>query len=309
MEPTQPLLPDIGLGSAPLGGLYESVSHDAGVETVLAAIRAGYRYIDTAPLYGYGRAERIVGDALSICDSQVQISTKVGRLIEPGSPRPAGDMFSGTDGKFVWDFSSDGVRRSLESSLTRLGRDRIDVVFIHDPDQFVGKAINEAYVELERLRSQGLIQAIGIGMNEPTVPIRFVRDTDIDVVLIAGRYTLLDQSADEELFDLATKRGVHIVAAGVFNSGILTGAEATPHYDYAAASNALVERTRALNRICQQFDTDLRTAAIQFVARHPAVGTVLVGARSEAEASENLASLGVELSEEFWTALEHASVD
>ncbi|WP_419847779.1 aldo/keto reductase [Candidatus Poriferisocius sp.] len=303
------VIPPFGLGTAPLGGLYENVSHDEGVATVLAALDAGYEYLDTAPLYGYGRAESIVGDALRHAESMPMVSTKVGRLLDHTTVRPTGDMFAGAVGAFQWDFSASGVRRSLESSLDRLGLDRVDVAFIHDPDRFADQALAEAYPEMEALRSEGLVGLIGIGMNEPQLPTRFVRDTDIDVMLIAGRYTLLDRSAAEELLPEAIRRGVHVIAAGVYNSGILTGDEATPHFDYAPAPQKLVERTDVLACVCDRFGTKLRTAAVQFPSRHPAVDTVLVGARSPLEAAENLQNFTAAVPHGLWGVLETVSVD
>lgn len=299
-----PLLPAVGLGTAPLGGLYEEVSPADAAAAVAEAVEIGYRYFDTAPLYGYGAAERALGRGLEGCAASVAVSTKVGRLVHEGAPRPAGDMFAGDTGATLWDFSTDGIRRSLEASLQRLGRSYMDIVFIHDPDNHARQALDEAYPALERLRGEGVIGAIGVGMNEPGLPTRFVTDTDIDAVLIAGRYTLLDQSADQTLFSAAQTRGVHVIAAGVYNSGILAAVETNAHFDYTAAPAEIVDRARRLQSVCDGFGVSLAAAAVQFVVRHPAVGTVLLGARSRVEAAENWDHARTGLPDELWPVLD-----
>lgn len=298
------LLPAVGLGTAPLGGLYTQVSQDDAAATVAAAVDLGYRYFDTAPLYGYGAAERVLGRALSDCSEQVAVSTKVGRIIDEDACRAPGDMFVGERGAAHWDFSADGVRRSLESSLSRLGRSHIEVAYIHDPDNHARQALDEAYPALEHLRSEGVVRAIGVGMNQPGLPARFVTETDIDVVLIAGRYTLLDQSAEQILLAEAALRGVHVVAAGVYNSGILAGAESTPHFDYATAPPEIIGKVRELQAACGRFDVALSAAAVQFAVRHRDVGTVLLGARNASEAAENWSHAHTRVPDELWTALE-----
>ncbi len=303
------LLPAAGFGTAPLGGLYAAVSRDEAVVAVEAAVGIGYRYFDTAPLYGYGAAERALGEALAGCGADVAVSTKVGRIVDEDAPSAPGDMFAGGAGAASFDFSADGVRRSLEASLERLGRSFIDVVFIHDPDEHPRQALDEAYPALERLRAEGAVGAVGVGMNEPDLPARFVTETDIDAVLIAGRYTLLDRSAEQTLFAAAKARGVHVVAAGVYNSGILTGAERAPHFDYADAPPQIIERAARLRSVCDDYGVPQAAAAVQFTARSEAVGTVLVGARSAAEAAENWSYLHCELPDELWPALEDAARD
>ncbi|MCY4623092.1 MAG: aldo/keto reductase [bacterium] len=293
-------MPALGFGTAPLGGLYEPVDFDEAVTVVRGAVDHGYRYFDTAPLYGYGAAERILGDALVDISTDVTISTKVGRVVDEAACRPAGDMFVGSRGDAVFDFSADGVRRSLEASFGRLQRTFVDVVFIHDPDDHARQALDEAYPALEQLRAEGAVGAIGVGMNQPCLPTRFIRETDIDAVLVAGRYTLLDRTAERELFPAARARGVHVVAAGVYNSGVLTGAETTPHFDYAPASPSVVARVRALREICERHDVDIATAAVQLAARHAAVSTVLIGARSKAEAILNRRHIETPIPEELW---------
>lgn len=303
------LLPAIGLGTAPLGGLYASVSPDDAVSTIETAIDAGYRYFDTAPLYGYGAAERALGRALAGCTTAVAVSTKVGRIVDEDAPREPGDMFAGDSGAASWDFSADGVRRSLEASLERIGRSRVEAVFIHDPDGHPRQALDEAYPALEDLRASGVIGAIGVGMNEPSLPARFVTETDIDVVLIAGRYTLLDQSAEDALFGAAMTHGVHVVAAGVYNSGILAGADGTPHFDYATAPPEILARARRLRAVADSFDVPLAAAAVQFTSRHEAVDTVLLGARSGVEAIQNWQFARSPLPQQMWSPLDALARD
>ena len=301
-----PLLPAIGFGTAPLGGFREPVSEDDAAAALEAALRIGYRYFDTAPLYGYGLAERRLGEALSGCDTGVKVSTKVGRLIDTEAPRPPGDLYAGDRGAAIFDFSADGVRRSLEASLRRMGRSHVDVVLIHDPDDHARQALGEAYPALEQLRAEGVVGAIGVGMNRPELPTRFVNETDVDVVLIAGRYTLLERQAEEGLFGAATARGVHLVVGGVYNSGVLTGSPATATFDYLPAPAAVLERTGRLRRVCADFGVPLAAAAAQFAARHLAVGTTLVGAGNATQAGQNWDHLHRSLPEGLWPALEQA---
>ena len=295
------LLPAIGFGTAPLGGFRTPVSEEDAAAAVEAALEVGYRYFDTAPLYGYGLAERRLGRALKGCEAHVKVSTKVGRLIDPEAPRPAGDLFAGDSGAATFDFSADGVRRSLEASFERMDRTYVDIVFIHDPDDHARQALAEAYPALERLRAEGAVGAIGVGMNRTELPTRFVTETDIDVVLIAGRYTLLDREAEDELFGAAAARGVHLVAGGVFNSGVLAGRRT---FNYEPATREILERTQRLRRVCEEFEVPLPAAAAQFVARHEAVGTVLIGAGNAREAVENWQHLQRRLPDELWPALE-----
>ncbi len=295
------LLPAVGFGTAPLGGFRTPVTDDAAAAAIEAALEIGYRYFDTAPLYGYGLAERRLGEALKGCDPNVRVSTKVGRIIDAEAPRPPGDLFAGDRGAATFDYSADGVRRSLEASFERMDRSYVDVAFIHDPDDHAHQALTEAYPALEQLRAEGVVGAIGVGMNRPGLPTRFVTETDIDVVLIAGRYTLLDREAEEGLFGAAMARGVHLVAGGVYNSGVLAGRET---FNYVTAPRDVLERTGRLGSVCEDFDVPLPAAAAQFVARHTAVGTVLIGAANAREAVENWEHLQRTLPDGLWPALE-----
>jgi D-threo-aldose 1-dehydrogenase len=302
-------LPPLGFGAAQLGNLFRETSDEEAAGTVGAAWAAGIRYYDTAPHYGLGLSEHRLGAALRDKQGAV-ISTKVGRLIVP-SPETADhlddDLFVvPADRRRRWDFSADGVRRSLEASLERLGMDRVDIVYLHDPDDHWAQASTTGIGALIDLREQGVVGAIGVGMNQSAMPARFIRDHDIDVVLLAGRYTLLDQSALDDLLPLAVERGVAIVAGGVYNSGLLSeawpGAGAT--YDYAPAPEDLIERARRLAEVCAGHGVDLPTAAINFPRRHPAVVSVVVGAHTAEQVRVNAERFATPVPDDLWAELE-----
>jgi D-threo-aldose 1-dehydrogenase len=205
----------------------------------------------------------------------------------------------------VWDFSADGIRRSLDASLERLGLDRIDIVYLHDPDDHWREASGSGVTALIAMREQGVIDAIGVGMNQSAMPAEFVRHHDIDLVMLAGRYTLLDQSALDDLLPLAASRGVRIVAAGVYNSGLLSARRpaAGAMYDYRPASLGLVDRARRLAAVCEAHGVDLPTAAIHFPLRHPAVASVVVGARTADQARINVERLATPVPDDLWAEL------
>jgi D-threo-aldose 1-dehydrogenase len=200
----------------------------------------------------------------------------------------------------VFDFSYDGVMRSVEESLTRLGMDRIDVLLIHDPDNYFDQAMTGAYRALDRLRSEGTITAVGAGMNQAEMLTRFAREADFDVFLLAGRYTLLDQSGARELLPLCLERGIAVVAGGVFNSGILADPRPGAHYNYRVAPPELIERAHQIAAICERHGVELKAAAIQFPLRHPAVTSVLTGCRSVSELNENLSIFQSPIPDELW---------
>ena len=304
---------ELSFGSAAIGNLFTAVSDDEARAAVDAAWDGGIRTFDTAPHYGLGLSERRLGDALRHRprDSYV-LSTKVGRLLEPadmadtGGTGPARD----TEGFDVpatqvrrFDFSADGVRRSLAESLGRLGLDRVDIALIHDPDNHGEQALREAYPALEKLRAEGAVRAIGVGMNQAEMLTRFVTETDIDVVLMAGRYTLLDRSAADTLLPAAQRRGVSVIAGGVFNSGLLARPEAGATYDYQAAPDALIDRARRLEQECARFGVPLRAAAARFPLTHPAVASVLIGARNAAEISDAIRLRTLDFPPALWQAL------
>ena len=281
------ILTEIGLGTSQLGNLHRETSDEEAAEAISAAWRGGIRYFDTAPHYGLGLSERRVGALLrQYPRDEYVLSTKVGRLLEPN---PGGESHQDTEGFAVpatlarrWDLSRDGIRRSIEESLTRLGLDRIDIAYLHDPEGREDEAVRVALPALAELRDEGILGAVGAGMNHVAPLTRFVRETDIDVVLVAGRLTLLDSSAMDTLVPAATDRGVSIVAAGVYNSGILATPRprADARFDYAPADQQLFERASLLADQCDAAGVELPAAAVQFPLRQPAVACVVVGARN-----------------------------
>jgi aryl-alcohol dehydrogenase-like predicted oxidoreductase len=294
-----------GLGTGPIGGLYTPVSPDDAAATLAAAWAAGIRFFDTAPHYGAGVAERRLGEFLrGVPRSQVVVSTKVGRLLVPGDSTPDGEEFDVDTGLVrVRDYSRDGVLRSISDSLDRTGLDRFDVVFIHDPDEYWEPAVSQAFPTLARLRAEGVVGAIGVGMNQSAMLARFVRETDLDVIIVAGRYTLLDREAETDLLPLCQAGGVSVLVGGVFNSGVLANPAPGAHYDYRPASEAVVRRAQRLREICAAHGVPLAAAALRFPTRHPAVTGILVGARSPAEVAEDLALASTVVPEPLWTEL------
>jgi aryl-alcohol dehydrogenase-like predicted oxidoreductase len=290
-------------GGAPVGGLYAPVSDTEAARTLAAAWAAGIRAFDTAPHYGAGLSERRIGDFLAgRRRDEFIVCTKVGRLLVPAR----GDV-DGAEGFYgappltrVRDYSRDGVLRSLEGSLLRLGLDRVDIALIHDPDDFMGPALDQAYPALAELRSQGMVTAVGAGMNSAAPLARLVERCDLDCVLVAGRYTLLDDSAASDLFPLCLRRGVAVLAGGVFNSGILADAGDGARYDYAPAPPAVLARARRLRDACARYGVPLAAAALQFTLRHPAVTAAVVGARTPAEIRSDVSHLSQTIPEALW---------
>ncbi|MFI6885289.1 aldo/keto reductase [Streptosporangium canum] len=300
---------EYGFGAAPIGNLFTAVGDDEARAAVDAAYDAGFRLFDTAPHYGLGLSERRLGAALAgrPRDSYT-LSTKVGRLLVPApTGGPAGRDDQGfdvpADLRRVWDFSRDGVRRSLKESLERLALDAVDIVLIHDPDDHWEQAVSEAYPALAELRDQGVVKAVGVGMNQSEMLARFVRETGVDLVMLAGRHTLLDQSGEEELLPLCQERGVSVVAAGVFNSGLLATHDPSGTYDYAPAPAPLLARARRIAAVCESHGVTLPQAALAFPLRHPAVVSVVVGARSAAEVARNAALTARPVPEDLWAEL------
>ncbi|MBF8186727.1 aldo/keto reductase [Nonomuraea sp. K274] len=297
-------LPRYGMGGAPLGNLFQEVSEEQARATVDAAWESGVRLFDTAPHYGLGLSERRLGAALA-GRSGYTSSTKVGRLLVPAPAEGARDD-EGYDVPAelhrVWDFSRDGVRRSLKESLARLGLPAIDIALIHDPDDHVDQAIGAAYPALAEVRAEGMVQAIGVGMNQWQAPLRFVQETDIDVVMLAGRYTLLDQSG-LPLLEECVKRGVKVLAAGVFNSGILATAEPSGTFDYRPAPAPLVAKAARIAEVCERHGVSLPQAAMAFPLRHPAIASIVLGARAPEEVTANAALWSRPVPDALWEDL------
>jgi D-threo-aldose 1-dehydrogenase len=302
-------LTELSLGGAQLGNLYQAITDEQARATVDAAWELGIRYFDTAPHYGLGLSERRLGAALAgRSRSDYILSTKVGRRLEPFSREGQHD----DDGfdvpathRRVWDFSRDGVLRSLEESLQRLGVDAVDIVYLHDPDEHRREVLADAYPALEELRGQGVVSAIGAGMNQTAMLADIARHTDMDVLMLAGRYTLLEQSALDDSLPLCERRGIGIVAAGVFNSGLL--ARRAPvdaaKYDYVDAPEALVLRARRIADICERHGTSLPAVALAFPLAHPVVVSVCVGARSPEQIARNVDLYRSDVPAAVWSEL------
>ncbi|HOB57984.1 MAG TPA: aldo/keto reductase [Rhodoglobus sp.] len=308
-----PALSEIGLGTSTFGNLYRETTDAETVDAVDVAWAGGVRYFDTAPHYGLGLAERRLGAALAGRPrDEFVVSTKVGRALVP-TPENAHQLDD--DGFHVpaeyrreWDFSRDGILRSLEQSLTRLGMDRVDVLYLHDPDHHWEQASTEGIATLIELRDQGVVRAIGAGMNQSAMLARFVRECDVDLVMLAGRFTLLDQGALDDLLPIALERGVGVVAAGVYNSGLL-GRAVVPddaHYEYQAAPAELLARARAIAELCGAHGVTLPDAAVQFPLRHPAVVSAVLGARNGEQMQGGLDRDSAPIPDALWSDLEAA---
>lgn len=295
----------IGLGSAPLGGLFSAVS-DADAEATLAAgWSAGIRFYDTAPLYGFGLAERRVGGFLRQQKrDSFAISTKVGRLLRPEANSAEDDHYKGVPAlRPQFDFSYDGVMRSVDESLVRLGLDRVDVLLVHDPDDHYDAAVNGAFRALMRLRDDGTVKAIGSGMNQSEMLTRFAEAVPVDCFLLAGRYTLLDQDALDALFPVCAAKNIGILLGGIYNSGILANPHTGAKFNYQDADAALVGRALALDALCRKHGTELKAAALQFCMAHPAVTVAVMGARNAAEVADNIAMSERTVPPAFWQEL------
>jgi D-threo-aldose 1-dehydrogenase len=293
-------------GAAPIGGLFEPVSESTARATLEAAWAAGIRAFDTAPHYGAGLSEQRLGSFFAgLPRRDYVLSTKVGRLLVPA----AGDV-DGAEGFYgtprlsrIRDYSRDGVLAALEASLGRLGTDRIDIALIHDPDAHLEQALDSAFPVLAELRSAGVIGAVGVGMNQAPPLEWFVARADLDCVLIAGRYSLLDTRARLSLLPECHRRGVAVLVGGVFNGGILADLRPGATYDYRPAPDEVLERAHRLRAACARYEVPLAAAAMQFVLRHPAVCAAVVGARTPDEITEDVGYLATAVPEQLWAEL------
>ena len=306
----------LALGTAPLGGLFTAVSDEQGQATVLAALDSGINFIDTAPLYGHGNAERMIGSALNKTNKEYVISTKVGRVLKKFAPEEiAGKVdglaaFIGVDPTIfpVFDFSRDGILRSIQESLERLNISSIDIALIHDADDRIDEAIKNSYPVLDELRSQGVIKGIGVGMNICSYATKAVKEMDLDVILIAGRYSLLDQSAQEVLFKECLKKQTGVMVGGVYNSGVLANPTPESTYNYVPVTPEILSKVKQIQALLLDFDISLTAAAIQFPLRHPAVTCVLTGSRSVTELNANIKDFDQTIPDAAWKALEDAGL-
>ena len=283
----------VGFGAAPLGGRSATAEADAqAVETVRYALTHGCRLIDTAPLYGAGRSERLLGQALAGVDRRDYVlATKVGRIVM-------------SDGTVVFDFTRDGVLRSLDQSLRRLRIDRIDILHIHDADAHYREALDVVFPVLADLRGQGVIGAIGAGMNQWQMELELARSADFDCFLLAGRYTLLEQTAVHTFLPYCLARGIAVFLGGVYNSGILAvGAQPGATYNYKAAPSAVVERVRRIEAVCSRHGVPLHVAATQFPLAHAAITSIVLGMQSRTEVRAALDALATPVPPELWAEL------
>ncbi len=310
------LVSTLGFGGAPLGDLYAHLDEAQAVATVEAALRGGVTLIDTSPLYGHGLSEHRIGAALRRARPEsVVLCTKVGRVAEPFAGRGSGSGYrGGLPHGLRFDYSYDGAMRSLEQSALRLGVDHFDIVLIHDvdvwtqgADQIEGRfaeAMEGAYRALDRLRAAGTVKAIGIGVNEAEMCERFARAGDFDTMLLAGRYSLLEQPALARFMPLALEKGIGLMLGGVFNSGILaTGAVAGAKYNYADAPADILARVAAIEAVCQRHGVPLRRAALHFPLGHPAVSSLVMGAVSPDEVTDQIAELSTPVPAALWAEL------
>jgi D-threo-aldose 1-dehydrogenase len=296
----------IGLGTAPLGGLFSAVSDADAEATIERAWSLGVRFFDTAPLYGFGLAERRLGSFLRQQKrDSFAISTKVGRLLRtPDGTTVEDDHFKDAPAlRPKFDFSYNGVMRSVEESLDRLGLDRVDVLLVHDPDDHYDEAVSGAFRALLRLRDDGTVKAIGSGMNQSEMLARFAQAVPVDCFLLAGRYTLLDQGALDALFPVCTAKNIGILLGGIYNSGILANPHTGAKFNYEDADAGLVARALELDQLCRKHGTELKAAAFQFCMAHPAVTVAVTGARNAAEVADNIAMSERPVPQAFWEEL------
>lgn len=302
----------LGLGGASLAGIFSAVPAEQARATVAHALDVGINYVDTAPQYGLGRSEHLVGDALRERREGVVLSSKVGRLLKPVDPaaQDKGNWVDPLPFNQLYDYSYDGVMRSFEDSQQRLGLNRIDILYVHD----IGVATHGVegnkplwaqlagggYKALRELRDAGVIKAIGLGVNEWQVLMDAFALGDWDVFLLAGRYTLLEQTSLDPFMTTCVERGASVVIGGPFNSGILVGGD---KFNYAKAPEEIVTKVRAIEAVCREFGVPLPAASLQFPLTHPAVCNVLPGPRSPQELDGILDWWDVKVPDELWTAL------
>jgi D-threo-aldose 1-dehydrogenase len=300
----------LSLGTAPLAGLFKSVDVSDSDQLIHTALDNGMNYFDTAPLYGHGLAEERLGRILGTVTRPFVIETKVGRVlnwVEKADPVP---WFPDADPHMqpVFDYSADGIKRSLDESLKRLGVDHIDIALMHEAENHIPQAINTAYPVLADLKRQGIIKAVGIGINFCDAAVEIMKSVDLDIVLLAGRYTLLDQSAQNKLLPYALERKVDITIGGVFNSGVLADPKPGATFEYLPASDEIIKKAQDIGAFLKKLGVPLTAAALQFPLRHPAVTSVLTGSRNSRELLANMTDFDLELPEDIWNQLEDAGL-
>ncbi|WP_300394240.1 aldo/keto reductase [Henriciella sp.] len=309
-------LPRFGLGAAGLGNLYSEISEAEAMDTLLAARDAGLDLIDTSPFYGHGLSERRIGDCLAQTGWRPALSTKVGRVLEPAGDSPVPDNGFASPAPFIprFDYSAGGIRRAFAGSRSRLGVDRVNTLLLHDigrvthceaHEEILLQALREALPEMAAMKAEGLTARIGLGVNEIEICQEVIGQFDLDILLIAGRYTLLEHEASLNFLDTCHDRGIHVMIGGAFNSGLLAAAAGQPlHYDYDKAPDWAVEKTARLRQICARFEVPLPAAALQFCAAHPAVATVLAGGRTSKEVRQTADWTRTKIDPDLWAALQ-----
>lgn len=304
----------LGFGGGPLGGLFAPLDDETAAGALAAAWDGGIRYFDTSPHYGIGHSERRIGEFLrSRPRDSFVLSTKVGRLLIPQDPAgrtdPAGFHVPATHRR-VRDFTRDGIRRSVSDSLERMGLDRIDVLYLHDAEEYFQDALRDGYPALAELRSEGIVGAIGAGMYDTAMLTTLVKETDVDVIMQSGRHTLLDHSALDTFLPACEERGVSVIAASVFNSGLLAVPRPAggAHFDYETAAPEVVERANRIADVCEAHGVTLPQAAMAFPLQHPAVAGIVVGMRSAEEARRNSESFAAEVPAQVWADLRAAGL-
>ena len=300
---TRIFVSSLGVGGAPFGHNYKwsqgsEVSADTVSKTISKAIKYGLNYFDTAPGYGYGQSERYYGNCLpNFNRSKFVISSKVGNLIYHD------DKLSSLNSKK--DYSKDGIFRSVEESLNRLKLDYLDIALVHDPDEHMQLALEESFPALLDLKSQGVVRSVGAGMNYCEPLIDFANKVDLDCFLVAGRYTLLDQSAAQELFPICLEKNISLILGGPYNSGILADPKFNSNstYFYQKTPKDILKKARSINDICNRQNVPLKAAALQFGLMNPAVTSVIPGVRSVSEVIENFEMLSIDIDPRFWDEL------
>jgi D-threo-aldose 1-dehydrogenase len=297
----------LGLGGSSLGGLYNASSESDAIEVISAFRELGLNHIDTAPSYGYGLSEKRIGKALrNVPRDQFVLSTKIGELLVTDGTPPPTSIFKEVDGRsLVRDYSRDGVLKSLESSLSRLMVDHIDILYIHDAyRERADKAISEAFPALDELRSSGVIKAIGVGMDDTAILTRFARECDVDCFLTFSSYSFFNTTALDELFPLCEKKGISIIQGSPFESGILASdLSGEQKYRYHSAPDEVLEKARDIELICRRYGVPLKAAALQYVLRHPIIVSTIPGTKSAARLRENFSMIQHPIPEEMWDEL------
>jgi D-threo-aldose 1-dehydrogenase len=303
----------VGFGAAPIGNLITAVTDEDAAAAVEAAWDAGWRYYDVAPHYGLGLAERRLGEVLRTKPrDEYVLSSKVGRLlVDAGTPKTDDEGYAVTTPlRRQWDFSRDGIRRSIDESLERLGTDRLDIVYLHDPDDHFEPAVETGFPTLAELRAEGVVRAIGAGMNQSEMLAEFVKRADLDVIMLAGRYSVLDHDALDDVLPACVDNDVRVVAVGVFNSGLLSRDRPKPGatFNYVPAAQDLVAAANRIADICTGHGVTLPAVALQFPLAHPAVAGCAVGCRDAAQVRRNAELATVDIPAQVWSALRDAGL-